>query len=61
MELNYKPVAERTVDEQYKRLIREVKKGRGGGGGILDDEQKKFIETIKALDESDLKDPTQWR
>ena len=30
------------------------------GGGILDDEQKKFIETIKALDESDLKDPTQW-
>lgn len=49
MELNYKPVAERTVDEQYKRLIREVMEKGIRGPGVMVGTDGKEVDTIDLM------------
>ena len=49
MELNYRPVAERTVDEQYKRLIREVMEKGIRGPGVMVGTDGKEVDTIDLM------------
>lgn len=49
MELNYKPVAERTVDGQYKRLIREIMEKGIRGPGVMVGADGKEVDTIDLM------------
>lgn len=48
-EWRYRPVAERTVDEQYKRLIREVMEKGIRGPGVMVDKDGKEVDTIDLM------------